>query len=131
MTDRTEALEVVIEKATEIDYLLGEFLSEYASARVSHARAGVSYLISALRRDMEVVDKKAVRQAQIFEEAARNSDIHDYTDHERNMAAINKAKGIEWGDTPAKFRAAREENMRTAPRPQTQAEIDEVMRNAR
>lgn len=127
MSDRADAVVHLTELAVELDEKIGEYIGEWPSARISHARP--SYLVSALRRELDTVDKDAEREARIAANAADREERITYTPFEIEMAKLRKARGYEGGHTPAEYRAlveAAQANMA----PQSPEEVAKIMREA-
>jgi len=135
MNDQLEHLEDLLELVRDLDHRIDGYLDLYPSARVSHARP--TYLASALRREQEVVSRKAERKEdpQSTTESLNREMRMEYTSHEIEMSAMRQKRNALdptkyiGGHTPAEYRAM-VEALQSRPA-QTDDEIAKVMRSAK
>jgi hypothetical protein len=131
MSDQTEALDLLVLQAQALESAIDDYLDEWTSARVSHARAGTTYLVSALRKESDEVIRKARREEEKAVVKVANEERHEFTRFEVEMAAMRKARGLPGGQTPAEYRALMAEARARMGPPQSQEEVDRIMREAR
>lgn len=114
--------------ATELMIAIDEYLQSWPSARLAHARP--SYLIHAIEREKEALIATVERQSVLAAQKAADAEQREYTQFERDMAEIRKARGLTDGTTPADYRRLREENA-AKHRPQSPEDLARVMKEAK
>lgn len=117
------SLDRLLELYAELDEAVADHLQQWPDTpSLAHTRNG--YFALAVGKAKDKAIKHAERSAVLAEQRAANAELREYTEHERTLAKV-------MGITPAEFREKQAAAAAKMRRPQTQAELDEVMRNAR